>query len=164
MSEQAIYMVNSFQFTRSARLILAHRPQGASVTYLITFACYGCHLHGYESGSVDREHNLPGSRLIEGDPNRVSAERLRMDQLPYSMDETRREAVLTALFERCTHLEPDCRPCTHQSRSHRSGSGGSPRETHEPINGDRSQALNREMVTIVQHEQKRRGRSGSPGG
>jgi hypothetical protein len=72
------------------------------VTYLITFACYGCHLHGYESGSVDREHNLPGSRLIEGDPNRVSAERLRMDQLPYSMDETRREAVLTALFERCT--------------------------------------------------------------
>jgi hypothetical protein len=26
MSEQAIYMVNSFQFPRSARLILAHRP------------------------------------------------------------------------------------------------------------------------------------------
>ncbi len=26
MSEQAIYMVNSFQFTRSARLVLAHRP------------------------------------------------------------------------------------------------------------------------------------------
>jgi hypothetical protein len=26
MSEQAIYMVNSFQFTRSARLILAYRP------------------------------------------------------------------------------------------------------------------------------------------
>ncbi len=28
MSEQAIYMVNSFQFTRSARLILAYRPSG----------------------------------------------------------------------------------------------------------------------------------------
>jgi len=26
MSEQAIYMVNSFQFTRSARLIPAYRP------------------------------------------------------------------------------------------------------------------------------------------
>jgi hypothetical protein len=26
MFEQAIYMVNSFQFTRSARLILAYRP------------------------------------------------------------------------------------------------------------------------------------------
>ena len=29
MYEQAIYMVNSFQFTRSARLILAHRPLGS---------------------------------------------------------------------------------------------------------------------------------------
>jgi len=29
MSEQAIYMVNTFQFTRSARLILAHRPSGS---------------------------------------------------------------------------------------------------------------------------------------
>ena len=29
MSEQAIYMVNSFQFTRSARLILAYRPLGS---------------------------------------------------------------------------------------------------------------------------------------
>ena len=29
MSEQAIYMVNSFQFTRSARLILAYRPSGS---------------------------------------------------------------------------------------------------------------------------------------
>jgi hypothetical protein len=30
------------------------RPQGAGLTYLITlltFACYGCHLHGEEAGS-----------------------------------------------------------------------------------------------------------------
>src|ERR1019366_6572461 len=31
MSEQAIYMVNSFQFTRSARLFLAYRPSGSVV-------------------------------------------------------------------------------------------------------------------------------------
>jgi hypothetical protein len=31
MSEQAIYMVNSFQFTRSARLILAYRPLGSGL-------------------------------------------------------------------------------------------------------------------------------------
>jgi hypothetical protein len=37
--------------------------------YLITFACYGCHLHGDPSGSVDRHHNLPGGRLSEADPN-----------------------------------------------------------------------------------------------
>src|SRR5258708_1505705 len=47
-------------------------------TYLITFACYGCHMHGDESGSVDREHNLAGSRLIEADPKRALAERQQM--------------------------------------------------------------------------------------
>src|SRR5438132_666882 len=82
------------------------RPQGAggssiSVTYLITFACYGCHLHGQESGSVDRGHNLPGGRLLEPDPKRVSAERRRMDQPPYGLDRARREAVLVSLHERC---------------------------------------------------------------
>ena len=35
---------------------------------------------------------------------------------------------------------------------------------HEPRNGARPRALNREMVTIVQHEQRKRGRSGSPVG
>jgi len=34
------------------------------VIYLITFACYGAHLHGDESGSVDRKHNLPGGRML----------------------------------------------------------------------------------------------------
>ena len=73
--------------------------------YLLTFACYGCHLHGDESGSVDREHNLPGSRLIDADPKRVSAERLLMDQTPYSLDRSRREAVLASLLERCSQRE-----------------------------------------------------------
>jgi REP element-mobilizing transposase RayT len=69
---------------------------------MITFACYGCHLHGDESGSVDREHNLPGSRLVAADPKRVSAARRRMDQPPYSMDRRRREVVLASLLERCS--------------------------------------------------------------
>jgi hypothetical protein len=77
--------------------------KGAVVTYLITFACYGCHLHGDESGSVDREHNLPGSRLVAGDLRRVSAERGHMDQSSYSMDGKRREAVLASLLDHCFH-------------------------------------------------------------
>jgi len=72
------------------------------MVYLITFTGYGCHLHGDESGSVDREHNLPASRLIEADPGRAFAERLQMDQPPYRMDRIRREAVLAALLERCS--------------------------------------------------------------
>src|SRR5713226_8064685 len=73
------------------------------MTYLITFACYGCHLHGDESGSVDREHNLPGCRLVAGDLKRVSTERGNMDQSPYSMDSKRREAVLGSLLDHCSH-------------------------------------------------------------
>jgi REP element-mobilizing transposase RayT len=72
------------------------------MTYLITFACYGCHLHGDESGYVNKYHNLPGSRMLEPDQLRLSMERQRMDQPPYGMDQTRREAVLASFQEKCS--------------------------------------------------------------
>lgn len=71
------------------------------MTYLITFACYGCHLHGDEVGSVDRKHKLYGSRLVAPDPKRASAQSRRMDQAPYDMDQIRRDTVLAAILERC---------------------------------------------------------------
>jgi REP element-mobilizing transposase RayT len=71
------------------------------LTYLITFACYGCHLHGDDSGSVDRAHNVPGGPLLEPDPKRLEDERKQMQQVPYTMDIERREVVLAALVERC---------------------------------------------------------------
>jgi REP element-mobilizing transposase RayT len=71
------------------------------VTYLITFACYGCHLHGSESGSVDREHNVRGTPLLEVDSARAAAEGERMDQAPYNLDQIRRDAVLEAIQEVC---------------------------------------------------------------
>lgn len=70
--------------------------------YLITFACYGAHLHGYESGSVDRNHNLPGSRIVEPLAGRVSAAVYAMNQPPYVLDRARSEAVLGSLRERCS--------------------------------------------------------------
>ena len=73
------------------------------MTYLITFACYGCHLHGSESGSVDPAHNVPGTPILEGYPARVAAEGQRMDQSPYHLDQTRRDAVLEAIQEVCAH-------------------------------------------------------------
>src|ERR1039457_2766062 len=71
--------------------------------YFITFACYGVHLHGDESGSVDRRHNLPGSRGLEADPQRASAARQSMKQVPYSLDRDGRATVLEALREVCLH-------------------------------------------------------------
>jgi REP element-mobilizing transposase RayT len=76
---------------------------GRAVTYLITFACYGHHLHGSEAGSVDREHNVPGTPILVVDPARAAAERERMDQAPYHLDQIRRDAVLDSIQEVCSH-------------------------------------------------------------
>jgi REP element-mobilizing transposase RayT len=71
------------------------------MTYLITFACYGCHLHCDSSGSVDRNHNIPGSRMVEGAKMRIVAELSRMDQPAYRMENSRRQVVLASFVERC---------------------------------------------------------------
>ncbi len=51
--------------------------------YLITFTCYGARIHGDESGSVDREHNLFGTLPLEANSERVRTERHRMNQPSY---------------------------------------------------------------------------------
>jgi hypothetical protein len=73
------------------------------VTYLITFACYGCHLHGSESGSVDPAHNVPGTPILDGNTARAAFERQRMEQSPYHLDQIRRDAVLEAIQEVSAH-------------------------------------------------------------
>jgi REP element-mobilizing transposase RayT len=71
--------------------------------YFITFACYGAHLHGSESGSVDRRQNLFGARVLEPDPQRAEAERRRMNQPPYELDIDSRAVVLETLQQVCLH-------------------------------------------------------------
>jgi len=60
-------------------------------------------VHGDESGSVDRNHNVPGSRLVEANRDRVAVMRQQMDQVPYFLDKDRRATVLDALHEVCSH-------------------------------------------------------------
>lgn len=73
------------------------------MTYLITFACYGHHLHGSESGSVDRKHNMHGAPILEIDSTRAESERERMNQPPYTLNQVRRDVVLEAIREVCAH-------------------------------------------------------------
>jgi len=73
------------------------------VTYLITFACYGCHLHGDPAGSVDPGHNVHGTPILEEDSARAVFAGRRMDQRPYQLDRVRREAVLEAIQEVCAN-------------------------------------------------------------
>jgi REP element-mobilizing transposase RayT len=70
---------------------------------LITFACYGARLHGDESGSVDPDRNLPGTRLVETDAQRAVAERQEMDQEPFILDQPSRSVVLESIRETCVH-------------------------------------------------------------
>jgi len=71
--------------------------------YFITFACYGTHLHGEESGTVDRHHNIPGSPLADASPERVAMKSQQMDQEPYILDQERRAVVLAALRNVCLY-------------------------------------------------------------
>jgi hypothetical protein len=73
------------------------------LTYLITFAGYGCHLHGSDSGSVDRNQNLPGTATIEPNSKRSELDRIQMDHPPYCLDRVRRDAVLEAIQEVCSN-------------------------------------------------------------
>ena len=73
--------------------------------YFITFGCHGAHLHGDESGSVDRRHNLFGGRLVEANPQRAEAERRNMDQQAYVIDHESRTTVLQAVVEVCSHRQ-----------------------------------------------------------
>src|SRR5690348_334359 len=56
-----------------------------------------------ESGSVDRRHNVFGSRSLETDPQHVAVERRRMNRPPYRLDRDSRAAVLAASRELCKH-------------------------------------------------------------
>jgi REP element-mobilizing transposase RayT len=71
--------------------------------YFITFACYGSHLLGAEPGSVDRSHNIPGSRTLDANQKRAALESEAMTQTPYLLDEHARPVVLEAIQEVCRH-------------------------------------------------------------
>ena len=86
---------------RSGTRGLSRDRKEAVLRYFITFACYGAHLHGDESGSVDHSHNLVGSPLLEPNPQRVILERRSMRQDPYLLDPEGRTVVLAGLRRHC---------------------------------------------------------------
>jgi len=73
------------------------------LAYFITFTTYGTWLHGRDPGSVDREHNMPGTPFLPPDPKSECNERSTMRQTPYFLDEGRRRAVLRTIREVAAH-------------------------------------------------------------
>jgi hypothetical protein len=75
------------------------------MTYLITFPCYGSHMHGAPEGSVNRYHNRYGDPFAQPNPGLMAAELLQMDQPPYEMDEPRRQGAMEGIVARCARHE-----------------------------------------------------------
>ena len=73
------------------------------LAYFITFTTYGTWLHGRESGSVDRKHNLPGTPFLPADAAMETDRRRALRQEPYFLDEPRRALVLRTIREVATH-------------------------------------------------------------
>jgi REP element-mobilizing transposase RayT len=79
----------------------------ARLTYLITFACYGCHLHGDGDGTVHRTDNRTSAPFLAPNPELALAELRLMDQPAYELDLARRESVLASIVEVCLHRHWD---------------------------------------------------------
>jgi len=75
--------------------------EGAEVTYLITFACYGAWLPG-QAGAIPVTQNAFGARFPEADAGKEQRARNEMSQEPYVLDATRRQLVLGSLQEVCS--------------------------------------------------------------
>jgi len=82
-------------------------PERGALAYHIVLTCYGARLHGDEAGSVDRDHNLPGTEYLPSNPQQAQSELDRMAQTPYQMDGPRRKIVLEAVREVCIYRHWD---------------------------------------------------------
>lgn len=71
--------------------------------YFITFTTYGAWLHGRASGSVDRQHNRPGTPFLPVNSGLESGRRRFMRQESYTLDGPRREVVLRTIREVAEH-------------------------------------------------------------
>ena len=76
------------------------RQQAGPASYLITFVCYGTRLHG-EEGAIDRNHNLPGGRILPADRVLLAQSEGLMKHPPYPLDAPRRATVLRGVRSAC---------------------------------------------------------------
>ncbi len=75
------------------------------VAYLLTWTCYGTWLHGDERGSVDDDHNLPGTLFVEPDPSWERRARTQLRAPPVSLSNRARRIVLDAVAAHCAYRD-----------------------------------------------------------
>lgn len=77
----------------------------APLAYFITFTTYGTWLHGNEKGSVDRQHNEPGTPFLPADAGQLERRLTKMNQAAYVLDQPRRAVVLNTILEVSRHRD-----------------------------------------------------------
>ena len=73
-----------------------------ALAYLITFTTYGARLHGSHKGSVDDEHNVYGTPLVAGDPNREHLSQMKMTDPAYTLRPVERDIVCKSIVDLCS--------------------------------------------------------------
>ncbi len=73
------------------------------LAYFITFTAYGVWLHGREIGSVDKQHNEPGTPFLPPDPIQEAQMRANMRETAYILDTHRRQIILKTIQEVAMH-------------------------------------------------------------
>jgi hypothetical protein len=70
-------------------------PLDSIAAYLITFSCYGWHIPG-QQGAVDRDHNVPGTRLLDPRPKLHQFVEASLKQALFEMDADQRVIALVS--------------------------------------------------------------------
>lgn len=81
------------------------------LAYLITFSTYGSWLHGEPEGSVDLDHNQPGTPTLKTDPVRLRYEHTLLVTQPFRLSDQMRFVVGEAIDEVCTYRKWQLRAC-----------------------------------------------------
>ena len=68
-----------------------------ALAYLITFTTYGARLHGSDKGSVDDQHNVYDTPLVQTDRRRERWSEARMIETAYVMTPAEREIVRNSI-------------------------------------------------------------------
>jgi REP element-mobilizing transposase RayT len=84
-----------------------HTLDNMPLAYLLTFTCYGTHLHGSAKGSVDRFNNTFGEPYLPIDWSREEAIRSRLSWPGYTLDSFNQRFTLIAIREVCSEKDWD---------------------------------------------------------
>lgn len=75
------------------------------LAHFLTFHTYGTYLHGHENGSVDRNHNIPGTAFLAASPAREAFRRQQLAHPPTELDQHARFVVDATIRGVCDHRQ-----------------------------------------------------------